>query len=171
MLITPEYKALNAELHAKDNEWGRTHLFMANLALQVFHAYNCHDLLDYGCGKGNMLGMGPGPSRTYLYDPCVPGLDRRPKPADMVMCTAVLEHVEPECLNGVLDDLEALTKRIVVLSITTVPSSKYLADGRNAHLVIQPIEWWLPQLISRWTPKAMENMGECFWFIGKKRIG
>ncbi len=164
--ISEEARRLNAELHEQDDDWGRTNTCVANLALHVFQRFQCHDMLDYGCGKGEMMGMGPGPSRTHLYDPAVPRYSGKPKPADMVLCSAVLEHVEFYSLSPVMDAIKELAKRVVLFTITTVPASKTLSDGRNAHVTCHPIEWWLPGLVGRWTPQAMENCGPWFWYIG-----
>lgn len=45
--------------------------------------------------------------------------------------TGVLEHIEPECLEQVLDHLQRLTRKIALLNIVTRPANKVLADGHN----------------------------------------
>lgn len=102
------------------------------------------DILDYGCGKRTLeeaLGF-----PIANYDPAIPGLDEAPQPADIVSCTDVLEHIEPDCLPAVLSDIRRVTKRAVFLTIATRPAKKFLADGRNAHLIQQPARWWVEQL-------------------------
>jgi hypothetical protein len=50
---------------------------------------------------------------------------------------------------------------------------KTLPDGRNAHLTQQPLEWWLPKLMSRWDTQTVQVAHENgFYFIGysKPRI-
>ena len=57
-----------------------------------------------------------------------------------------IEHIEPEKLNSVLAHLRGLTLRVAFLYISTQPAHKKLADGRNAHLIVQPAKWWMEQL-------------------------
>ena len=47
----------------------------------------------------------------------------------------LMEHIEPECLEEVLDNLQWLSLKAVFLVIATRPAKKMLADGRNAHLI------------------------------------
>jgi len=88
--------------------------------------------------------------KIQSYDPCVPGIDSLPEPADLVVSCCVLEHVEPECLDAVLDDMRRCTLKAAFIVVTSVPSSKFLNDGRNAHLIIEPMDWWLPKIMQRW---------------------
>lgn len=84
------------------------------------------------------------------YDPAIPGKDARPEPADLVVCTDVLEHVEPECIQSVVDDIHDLTLKCVYLAIHTGPAIKTLQDGRNAHLIQEGPVIWLIRLGSSW---------------------
>jgi hypothetical protein len=68
----------------------------------------------------------------------------------MVACIDVLEHIEPDLLDNVLDHLASLTELVLLATVHTGPASKVLSDGRNAHLIQQPMEWWLPKFMSRW---------------------
>jgi hypothetical protein len=121
--------------------------------LQVSH------LLDYGCGHNLSLFKALGPKLKALglpykvtlqaYDPGVPQLAAPPVPAQMVTCLDVLEHIEPECLEAVLDDLQRCTKAVLFATIASGPAVKTLPDGRNAHLIQQPIKWWLPKFWDR----------------------
>ena len=72
-------------------------------------------------------------------------------------CTDVLEHIEPECLEHVLDDLQRLTRKVAFLNIATRPAKKILADGRNAHLIQQQLPFWLPLFWQRFTILMVEN--------------
>jgi hypothetical protein len=57
-----------------------------------------------------------------------------------------LEHIEPDCIDEVLEDLRRLTKSLLYATICTVPARKKLPDGRNTHVLQQPMEWWRPKL-------------------------
>jgi hypothetical protein len=67
-------------------------------------------------------------------------------PADVVVCNDVLEHVEPEHLDEVLKHMASLAKKAIVLTVATVPAVKTLADGRNAHLIVENARWWYTKL-------------------------
>jgi cyclopropane fatty-acyl-phospholipid synthase-like methyltransferase len=85
------------------------------------------------------------------YDPGIPDRAALPEPADFVVSTDVLEHVEPEKLDGVLKHIRELTKRQAYLNIHTGPANAKLPDGRNAHLIQQPAEWWHRKLYTVFT--------------------
>lgn len=76
----------------------------------------------------------------------MPGKTALPEPADGVVCLDVLEHIEPEFLDGVLEHIRDLAIKCAFFAVSTVPSSRTLGDGRNAHLIIEPKEWWLKVL-------------------------
>ncbi len=80
------------------------------------------------------------------YDPGIIGKDALPKPADLVIATDVLEHIEPELLGNVLEHIRSLARLGVFLNIATSPAREILPDGRNAHLIIRPPAWWREEL-------------------------
>lgn len=110
---------------------------------QLCDAAQSTDVLDYGCGKRQLEKALGFPIQNY--DPAVEGLETC-VPADIVCCTDVLEHIEPECLTAVLDDLRSCTLKVGFLTIAMRPAKKVLADGRNAHLIQQNAQWWIEAL-------------------------
>jgi hypothetical protein len=119
-------------------------------------------LLDYGCGHNLSLMETLKPTRDFRYqgyDPGVPEYAGDPIPADMVVCIDVLEHIEPECLDDVLDHLEALVERVLFATVHTGPAGKNLPDGRNAHLIQEPPEWWLPKFMERFELQGFNSRG------------
>ena len=58
------------------------------------------------------------------YDPAIPIWTDRPEPAEMVVCIDVLEHIEPDFLESVLDDLARVTAKIGVFTVATGPAQK-----------------------------------------------
>jgi hypothetical protein len=116
-------------------------------------------LLDYGCGANCTLArfLKIKQKLTYqAYDPGVPRFSKAPMPAQMVCCIDVLEHIEPDKLESVLDHLVALCEGIVFLTVTTIPAMKTLDDGRNAHLIQEPMQWWLPKLWDRFDLQTIQ---------------
>lgn len=109
--------------------------------MNICHNLKTQDVLDYGCGKG-VLGKNL-PFEIQEYDPCIEKFADRPRPADIVVCTDVLEHIEPDCIDDVVADLISLTKKCMFLSIANGDAVKKLSDGRNAHLIQENEVWWL----------------------------
>lgn len=147
-LITEEYRALNRQLHEERPDFGAWGHKSAGPVRQVIEGSRPETILDYGCGKQTLQQAIP---EVFIkgYDPAILGLDAPPEPADFVVCGDVLEHIEPECLEAVLDDLKRVTKKVAIFIVATQPSKKTLANGQNAHLIQEPVEWWLPKIRAR----------------------
>jgi hypothetical protein len=143
-LISEEYRALNAQLHADNLAYGVGGAKHAPTVIKLTEELKTQSVLDYGAGKGYLARELPFP--IWEYDPAIPGKDAAPRPADLVICTDVLEHIEPDHLLAVLDDLRRCTRRVGYFVIHMGPSGKTLADGRNAHLIQKPAHWWKTKL-------------------------
>ena len=159
MKITPEYLEQNRQLHAS-GAYGLSGQRWAASILNLCTLANSRDVLDYGCGQRTLEKALGFPIRNY--DPCIPGLDATPEPADVVACTDVLEHIEPACLEEVLDDLKRVTRVAGLYVIATGPAKKILPDGRNAHLIQQAREWWMPRLERRFRIAQVHEMSADF---------
>ncbi len=125
-------------------------------------------LLDYGCGAQTNLAKHLKVNRKLVYqayDPGVPRFSRPPIPAQMVACIDVLEHVEPEYLDTVFDELARLTEGVLFATVTTCPAKKVLSDGRNAHLTQQPLKWWMPKFWDRWEIQTLQTTGDASFFV------
>lgn len=144
VLISDEYKALNEKLHHENLYYGVGGAKHAPRVLKLVEKLNTRSVLDYGCGKGFLARELPFP--IWEYDPAVKGKDETPRPADLVVCTDVLEHIEIDRLDFLLDDLRRCTRKCGYFTIHTGPSAKTLADGRNSHLIQQPWDWWKARL-------------------------
>ena len=70
-----------------------------------------------------------------------------PRPAALVVALDTLEHVEPACLDAVLSHIASLTRQLFFADIALRPASKFLPDGRNAHLLVESPNWWLARLL------------------------
>ncbi len=149
-VITQEYREQNRELHVRDSGYGvgNATKYWYALVESMIKSYKPVSVLDYGCGKGRF-----GATYPHLmvenYDPAIPGIDGPPEPADMVVCMDVLEHVEPECLEALLNDLKRCVLKWGFFTVGTGPAGKFLSDGRNAHLTIAGPEYWLPKIMQR----------------------
>lgn len=130
--------------------------------LQISH------VLDYGCGSRQSLRKTLKPKKAFTYqayDPGWPEYSGDPIPAEMVVCCDVLEHIEPEYIDGVFDHLEELTQVLLFATVHTGPAGKHLSDGRNAHLIQQPMEWWLPKFTERFSIQTAQSTGPQGFFV------
>lgn len=174
MLITPEYQELQHKFHFDRPDYGVSGSRHCEPLQNFCQKLNTKDVLDYGCGKATLQKGLPFPIQNY--DPCVDEYSRPPTPADIVVCTDVLEHIEPECIKAVMDDLRRLTKKMLFVNIACGPAKKFLPDGRNAHILQESPNWWLTWLLPRFalhsfqaddghftailTPLAFDQQGE-----------
>lgn len=152
MLITDNYKNLLIQEHIKQPTWGQTAVHRVDKILS--YAKNSQDkiILDYGSGSGSFKQYIDKNHKDYTvieYDPGKPGKDMPPTPQNFVICIDVLEHVEPECIDSVLDDLQRLVLHSGLFTISLIPARKLLLDGRNAHLTLESASWWREKLEKR----------------------
>lgn len=149
MLISESYRELNSALHAERPDYGIGGHRWAGLVQTLARRLGTFDVLDYGCGKATLAAALPSYFNVRCYDPAMPEHATEPEPADLVICTDVLEHIEPECLPSVLAHLAATTRLECFVNISTRPAVKVLRDGRNAHLSLHPPREWLQMLVKR----------------------
>jgi SAM-dependent methyltransferase len=147
MLISPEYQAMQRDMHARKvygNSGGKWMYTVAGIAA----VHGCRTILDYGCGTGAMAARYAALTGRQIaeFDPGVTGKDHRPQSADLVCCIDTLEHIEPDCLADVLADLYRLSRDVLFTVISTRLAGKILPDGRNAHLMVEPEHWWREQI-------------------------
>ena len=150
-LISPDYRAQQMALHAAPRGYGGKGDKWADGVIQVADHYDCHSILDYGCGQGSLKRAIQEKTDRFAireYDPAIPGKDALPMFADLVSCTDVIEHIEPELLDTVLRHIRSLSRKAAFVVIATRPSNKVLPDGRNAHLTVESDDWWRERLIA-----------------------
>lgn len=149
--ISQEYVRMNKELHQRPEGYGGGGHRHAEAVVSFAKALKAGSILDYGAGQRTLSQALAQENLSVAirdYDPAVPGIDGPPAQADLVTCTDVLEHIEPEFLDSVLKHLRKLALKGLYLEIATRPANKTLKDGRNAHLIIQSSKWWVDTLIS-----------------------
>ena len=156
-VISKQQRQLNAALHQHNNTFGNR-ADAAGLASKLPEALSrmhelgiCTSMLDYGTGKGKLVqrlrAELPPTISVQGYDPAVAEFVQRPsEPVDILTCLDVLEHIEMASIDAVLREIHALTRQFCYLVIDLQPAVKTLADGRNAHILLAPPEWWTTRL-------------------------
>lgn len=162
-LISPEYVELNRKLHESNLFYGCGGDKHAKTVMALAEQLKTNSILDYGCGKGRLAQALPFP--IWQYDPAVPEHATPPRPADIVVCTDVLEHIEKEKLHFVLDDIARCMRKTGFFVIHTGPSSKFLADGRNTHLIQKGTTWWQGMLAKYFNVGMMKKVGPLFYVV------
>jgi hypothetical protein len=171
-LISEDYRKLQQALH-RNPEYGVASVQYAPLVAQVMEATGIAELLDYGAGKGRLSDtlhdMYENPIIVHHYDPAIPEWSSPPQPCRLVACIDVLEHIEPELLDNVLDDLKRVTAGMGVFTVHTGPAGKVLLDGRNAHLIQKPASWWIPKFLERFELNTFNRMPMGFYVVVERK--
>ena len=152
--ISEQQLALNRKLHDVNPDFGKRSggaglASRLPIALLRMHELGfCSSVLDYGTGKGLLVDRLKKelPSSIHVtgYDPAVERWSTKPTgKTDILTCLDVLEHVEIDFIDKVIKDIESLTKLFCYVVIDLQPAVKSLADGRNAHVLLAPAEWWI----------------------------
>ena len=156
-LISEGYRRLNADLHDTSPLYGvsindtytKQRLRMVG---DVIREADAHSALDYGCGKGELAAAAElqfPDTHFWRYDPAIEMFASDPPQCDVVFSFSVLEHVEPEYVANVIDHIHSKTGKAALILVETIPAKKTLSDGRNAHLTVEPINWWAKQFSRR----------------------
>ena len=163
--ISNEQATLNRALHESDDSFG-SRPDAGGLTSNLVPAINlmaqlgiCSSLLDYGTGKGRLVkylrSKLPDNILVNGYDPAVDRWLEKPNhSSDILTCLDVLEHVESESIDAVLSDIKALTSNFCFLIIDLQPAIKRLSDGRNAHVLLAPCDWWISRISQHFSSVA-----------------
>jgi len=170
MLISEQYKEQNKSLHGVGN-FGVSGYKWAPTVGWIIHHHQIQHVLDYGAGQQTLKNALKSRFETKIdcYDPAIPELATPPSSAELLTCTDVLEHIEPENIDHVLDHIRSIATRYVFLVIPTGPAAKTLPDGRNAHLIQKPVQWWLPKLLVRFDLISLNNASGDIVFFGSRK--
>lgn len=162
-LISPAYLAANQELHEGKGGFGGSGWKHHEHIVKFAEELKIRTLLDYGCGestlKKQLSDILKCKFKVRQYDPAVARHSALPPPCDLVVCTDVLEHVEPELLLNVIGHIHALTIKGAYIVIATRPANKLMPDGSNAHKIIEDTPWWLEKLRTfPWTIRGYSDI-------------
>lgn len=172
LTCTDEYKKLLDCEHTTPEKWGVAAKHKFPKIIKFIREQSATDILDYGAGSANrlsvMLGDAyPGEFSCTDYDPGIAEISQKPEPHSLVTCIDVLEHVEPDLLDNVLSDLKRVTKQAGFFVISTIPAKRILRNGKNAHLIIESVEWWQEKLSQYFHVDVVDKSNTNFTVIVK----
>lgn len=150
--MSKKYLELNTEMHNKENYGASSHRKIPFVQQKLFDRYKgkISSVLDYGCGKGNLVReFNKAGLPTLGYDPAVPEFSKYPKGLafDATICLDVMEHIEPKYVNNVLEDIYNLTTKYALFFIVSDKDTKLLPDGSNPHRMAgKSQKWWRKKL-------------------------
>jgi hypothetical protein len=170
-LSSDEYRAQQEAMHMMRRGYGGKGSKWADAVSWLCRLFDCGSVLDYGCGQGSLkhkLESAGARCEVREFDIGIPSKRVMPSFADLVVCTDVLEHIEPAYLGNTLNHICRLTRKVALLSVALDPSNKCLPvldergcavrddDGDvkcgdvNAHLIQKPSAWWEAKVDEHW---------------------
>ena len=131
-------------------------MVFCDLIKKIIQNNSYKTLLDYGSGKGdiylNKTKYGDKvfpPLKDYwnvkptLFDPGVIKFKKpKSKKFDITISVDVLEHIPPQDLYWVINEIFNFSNKAVFLNVACYAALKLLPNGQNAHVSIFSPEWW-----------------------------
>ncbi len=166
-MISQEYKDTIVAMHQKEN-WGSSGKSWVDTLEPILKKFEPKTILDFGCGQGTLkqelIRRNKWKGFVTEYDPGIPGKDKVPTGTyDMVVCTDVMEHIEPAYVQSVLQQIISYKPETVFFVIATRPAKAVLPDGRNAHLIIEKPKWWCDELDDYFTSYEVDYIEGDIW--------
>lgn len=156
-MITDEYKEQLKELHEgrrPGKKWGTTGArnFGDYIVRFLEHRRGqIRTVLDFGAGQRSLESYVRANAvdiniRWTNYDPGQPDIDVLPdQQFDLICSSDVLEHVEPDKIDETIAWMRDHADKAQFHHIACDPCGITLPDGRNAHLITETLDWWLPK--------------------------
>ena len=146
MLEKERYIDLHRELHESPTKFtGKSLRAWIEEIDQLMITHDCKNILDYGCGKARFW-PAHWLEKIQGYDPAVENFSEEPRPADMVVCTDVMEHIPESSIDDTLKHINSLSNKWIFFVIDTKKAIKKFKNGENCHVTIKPPIWWQTKL-------------------------
>ena len=143
---------LNQQLHLSNPDFGINDTGLTSRLPAAIECFSrmvpTSSVLDYGTGKGFLVDQLraelPSKFKVDGYDPSVEKWSKPPASSyDIVTCLDVLEHIDLQFIDRTILQLKKLANHFCYVTIDLQPAVKRLKDGRNAHVMLAPSEWWI----------------------------
>lgn len=111
-------------------------------------------ILDFGCGKAYPYSRRRihrlwDITKVIFYDIGIPKYEIKPEVGEFnaIVSCDVLEHIPEEEIDQTFEYWFANPNmKFVFCTIAGYPARATLSDGRNAHVTIKPVEWWIEKI-------------------------
>ena len=134
---------------------------IAKLALRKMRVERGATLFDFGCGDGKALdyfaeqgilckGFDLVKLHPLAQAGCLWAIPEDFGTADYGFCADVLEHIPPEKVAPVLENIARHIRKELFFQIETVPDNMGRLIGKKLHLTVQPLAWWHSELRKQW---------------------
>lgn len=142
-----------------------------------------NNVLDIGCSSGGGLGA----IQAFRSDVKIFGIDIsfiaarngysldrnivcgsainlpfKDKSFDLVVSSDCLEHIAPEDIDNMVEEIARVTKGYIFLRICTRPDTAAWGKiiGTPLHLTIKPLKWWINKFFNAWTWPEIINIDD-----------
>ena len=170
------YLEASKDLHKQNPEYGKASEYLTpgtmKFALTIPDAItaskkvqNIDSLLDYGTGQGGLLQAIEADRnitcKLFGYDPCISKYSKKPESKfDIVTSIDVLEHIGRDHIHQTLNEISNITNQFFFFCIDLIPASKKIDDGRNAHFLLAPADWWTQRIKEHFKIMTCIEVGE-----------
>ena len=111
-------------------------------------------ILDFGCGKAypytqRRIHRLWDCTKVIFYDIGIPKFEKKPAVGEFnaVVSCDVLEHIPEDELDSVFEYWYSNPNmKFVFATIAGFPARAKLSDGRNAHVTLKPMKWWIEKI-------------------------
>lgn len=175
--LSEEYRKILIETHRRSgsHKWGHTsNSKYYDMIVEHLRTTDSFEVLDFGAGWGGLkdrLGREHPEIKVHEYEPARAEVANKPTPRSFVVCTDVFEHVEPEYIDNFFEELAEASTMYGFFTVCMAPALKVLSDGRNAHLTVEPYEFWEEKVLRHFDILKV-NQSRLFadFFVVKKGI-
>lgn len=144
MVDIEEYINQYKILYVQKPKYGMTSIKFYNDIIKIISEYNVKSILDYGCGKSELLDCIKRETKIdiYKYDPAILEYSKLPNGnVDFVICTDVLQHIPLYDLDRVLTEIKGFSMNCF-FHIRCTPYHTLLPNGEFANCTVYPPKWW-----------------------------
>lgn len=156
------YGAASEYSNPQSHKYGLTIAKAVQASLEIDPNISC--LLDHGTGNGGLpklLNQQVPAIKSSGYDPAVQIFSQKTNQKfDIVTSIDVLEHICKSDIDSVLNEIREVTNKFFFFCIDLIPALKQTSDGRNAHFLLAPSEWWIGQLKNKFDIVSAIEVGE-----------
>lgn len=135
-------------LHEQKPHYGMTSIKFCSDIIDIIKDRNFTDVLDYGCGKSELLDNVKKKINIeiYKYDPAIKEYSELPSnPVDFVICTDVLQHIPVYDLDRVLKEIKGYSNNCF-FHIRCTQYHTRLPNGQFANCTVFQSDWWMKKL-------------------------